>query len=123
MTGEDELNLYTSEAYQAFLKEHGIQVSMSRQGNCWDNAVMERFFGTLKRECTSREHFASQEQAHSTVFEYIECFLQSGAQALHSGLSQSSPICMSTKLTFHFRESTKPGQQQTHQCSSSRQAL
>jgi len=37
---------YTSEAYQSFLKTHGIQVSMSRKGNCWDNAVMERFFGT-----------------------------------------------------------------------------
>ena len=45
---------YTSEAYQAFLKENGIQVSMSRKGNCWDNAVMERFFGTLKRECILR---------------------------------------------------------------------
>jgi transposase InsO family protein len=40
----------TSSAYQEFLKDHGMCVSMSRKGNCWDNAVMERFFGTLKRE-------------------------------------------------------------------------
>ncbi len=38
---------YTSQAYQTFLKDHGLRVSMSRKGNCWDNAVMERFFGTL----------------------------------------------------------------------------
>jgi putative transposase len=65
---------YTSEAYQSFLKRQEIQVSMSRRGNCWDNAVIERFFGTLKRECTSREHFKTHEQARTTIFEYIEAF-------------------------------------------------
>ena len=47
---------YTSHAYQTFLKDHGIRVSMSRKGNCWDNAVMERFFGTLTREYTHAQH-------------------------------------------------------------------
>jgi putative transposase len=65
---------YTSEAYQAFLATHGIQVSMRSLGNCWDNAVVERFFGTLKRECTSREHFKTFEEARPALFEYMETF-------------------------------------------------
>jgi putative transposase len=65
---------YTSQAYQAFLKDHGIRVSMSRKGNCWDNAVMERFFGTLKRECTSRARLATHEEARTALFEYIEVY-------------------------------------------------
>ncbi len=63
---------YTSQAYQAFLKDHDMGVSMSRKGNCWDNAVMERFFGTPKRECTSRARFATHEAVRSALFEYIE---------------------------------------------------
>lgn len=63
---------YSSHAYQAFLKDHGMCVSMSRKGNWWDNAMMERFFGTLKRECTARAHCVTHEQARSALFEYIE---------------------------------------------------
>jgi transposase InsO family protein len=81
---------YTSEAYQAFLKEHGIQVSMSRKGNCWDNAVMERFFGTLKRECTSRERFQTHEEARTAIFEYIEAFYNRVRK--HSTRGYLSPI-------------------------------
>jgi putative transposase len=65
---------YTSHAYQTFLNDHGIRVSMSRKGNCWDNAVMERFFGTLKRECTARARFATHEEARTALFEYIEAY-------------------------------------------------
>lgn len=81
---------YTSEAYQAFLKGHGIDVSMSRKGNCWDNAVMERFFGTLKRECTSRERFQTHQQAHTAIFEYIEAFYNRVRK--HSTLGYLSPV-------------------------------
>jgi len=81
---------YTSEAYQTFLKEHDIQVSMSRKGNCWDNAVMERFFGTLKRECTSRERFQTHEEARTTIFEYIEAFYNRVRK--HSTLGYLSPV-------------------------------
>jgi len=81
---------YTSEAYQRFLKTHGIQVSMSRKGNCWDNAVMERFFGTLKRECTSREHFKTHEQARTAIFEYMEAFYNRVRK--HSTLGYLSPV-------------------------------
>jgi transposase InsO family protein len=72
---------YTSEAYQSFLQYHGIQASMSRKGNCWDNAVMERFFGTLKRECTSRKHFQTHEEARTAIFEYIEAFYVRSVQS------------------------------------------
>jgi putative transposase len=81
---------YTSQAYQAFLKEHGMRVSMSRKGNCWDNAVMERFFGTLKRECTSRARFPTHEQARTALFEYIEVYYNRVRK--HSTLGYLSPI-------------------------------
>jgi len=81
---------YTSEAYPSFLKKHGIQVSMSRKGNCWDNAVMERFFGTLKREWTSRAHFKTHEEARTTIFEYIEAFYNRVRK--HSTLGYLSPV-------------------------------
>ena len=81
---------YTSQAYQAFLQGHDIRVSMSRKGNCWDNAVMERFFGTLKRECTSRIRLTTHEQAHTALFEYIEVYYNRVRK--HSTLGYLSPV-------------------------------
>ena len=81
---------YTSHAYQTFLKDHGIRVSMSRKGNCWDNAVMERFFGTLKRECTTRARFATHEAARAALFEYIEAYYNRVRK--HSTLGYLSPV-------------------------------
>lgn len=81
---------YTSQAYQTFLKDQGIEVSMSRKGNCWDNAVRERFFGTLKREGTSREHFQTHQEARTAIFEYIEAFYNRVRK--HSTLGYLSPV-------------------------------
>jgi putative transposase len=81
---------YTSQVYQTFLKDHGLRVSMSRKGNCWDNAVMERFFGTLKRECTSRARFATHEEARTALFEYIEVYYNRVRK--HSTLGYLSPV-------------------------------
>lgn len=81
---------YTSQAYQAFLSKQGIIVSMSRKGNCWDNAVVERFFGALKRECTSREHFKTHGAARTALFEYIEAFYNRVRK--HSTLGYLSPV-------------------------------
>jgi putative transposase len=81
---------YTREAYQTFLKEHALQVSMSRKGNWWDNAVVERFFGTLKRECTSRERFQTHGEARTALFEYIETFYNRVRK--HSTLGYLSPV-------------------------------
>lgn len=79
---------YTSEGYLALLKAWGIQVSMSRTGNCYDNAMMERFFGTLKRECPM--HFETRQQARGAIFEYIECFYNRVRR--HSVLGYLSPV-------------------------------
>jgi putative transposase len=81
---------YTSSAYQTVLKQQGICISMSRKGNCWDNAVMERFFGTLKRECTSQVLFPTQEQARTALFEYIEIYYNRVRK--HSTLGYLSPF-------------------------------
>lgn len=81
---------YTSEAYQSLLAKQSIQVNMSRKGICWDNAVVERFFGTLKRECTSRERFKTQEEARTTLFEYIEIFYNRVRK--HSTLGYLTPV-------------------------------
>jgi transposase InsO family protein len=80
---------YTSQGYQALLVSHGIQVSMSRKGNCYDNAVMERFFGTLKEECVWRFVFQTRDQAQHVVFEYVECFYNRLRR--HSSLGYLSP--------------------------------
>jgi transposase InsO family protein len=82
---------FTSERYQTALRELGIEVSMSRTGNCWDNAAMESFFATLTKECTNRQRFQSRQEARSAIFEYIECFYN--PIRLHSTLQYSSPIC------------------------------
>ncbi len=81
---------FPSERYQAALRELGIEVSMSRTGNCWDNAAMESFFATLAKECTNRLRFQTQQEARSAIFEYIECFYN--PIRLHSTLEYSSPL-------------------------------
>lgn len=79
---------YTSDAYLALLHSWGIQISMSRTGNCSDNAVMERFFGTLKRECPM--HFETRQQARGAIFEFREVF--SNRVRRHSVLGYLSPV-------------------------------
>ena len=80
---------YTSDAYQQTLRTLGIQCSMSRTGCCYDNAVMERFFWSLKHEWTNHERFHNLEDAHLSVFRYIETFYNS--QRLHQTLGYLSP--------------------------------
>jgi putative transposase len=80
---------YASEAYQDALAGHGIEPSMSRTGNCWDNAVTESFFSTAKRELTHHEAYATREEARGSLFEYIEVFYN--RQRLHSTLGYRSP--------------------------------
>jgi transposase InsO family protein len=70
----DRGSQYTSDAYRAALAGADIIVSMSRTGNCYDNAVTESFFGTLKGECVERASFQTRRQARQTIFEYVECF-------------------------------------------------
>jgi putative transposase len=65
---------YASEHYQRRLAEEGIICSMSRRGDCWDNAPMESFFASLKKELVHHEDYATREQARASIFEYIEAF-------------------------------------------------
>jgi putative transposase len=91
----DRGSQYTSEQYQQVLASWHIQVSMSRTGNCYDNAVMERFFATLKGECIRRQRLQTREQAQYIVFEYIECFYN--RTRLHSSLQYVSPVQFESK--------------------------
>jgi putative transposase len=84
----DQGSQYTSATYQSSLSTANIQTSMSRVGNCYDNAVAESFFGTLKAECAT-DQFPTQALARTTIFEYIEVWYN--RQRLHSTLGYLSP--------------------------------
>ena len=81
---------YASGDYQTRLREHGIVCSMSRKGDCWDNAVAESFFSTLKAELVHRKDYVSRSQARASVFEYIETFYN--PRRRHSALGYLSPV-------------------------------
>ena len=80
---------YASDAYRTMLQAHGIGCSMSRTGNCYDNAVVESFFGTLKTELTHHEDYPTRDQAMQSIFEYIEVFYN--RQRKHSSLGYVAP--------------------------------
>jgi len=84
----DQGSQYASLEYQRLLAAHGIQVSMSRVGNCYDNAVVESFFATLKSECIDRR-FATREEARAAIFDYIEVWYN--RRRRHSTLGYLSP--------------------------------
>ncbi|QEG15577.1 Integrase core domain protein [Gimesia maris] len=85
----DRGSQYCSEAYQRALKVNGIQCSMSRKGDCWDNAVMESFFATLKKELVHRQKYETRASARHSIFEYIEVFYN--RERLRSSLGYQSP--------------------------------
>ena len=84
-----ESTQYTSEHFQALLKEQGVTCSMNRAGEVWDNSAMESFFSSLKTERTSRKVYRTREQARSDVFDYRECFYNPTRR--HSTLGYVSP--------------------------------
>ena len=67
-----ETKQYASGPYRKVLRRHGIRQSMSRKGDCYDNAPMESFFGTLKTELVHRTTFPTREAARRAIFEYVE---------------------------------------------------
>ena len=79
---------YTSHAYQNRLSDLGIKASMSRRGNCWDNAVMERFFRSLKTESISRDRYQNQEEIVWSVKKYIHFY---NTKRIHSAIGGTSP--------------------------------
>lgn len=86
----DRGSQYASQEVQAILREHGIVQSMSGTGSCYDNAITETFFHTLKTELIFWEHFETREQARQTIFHYIEVWYN--RQRLHSSLGYRTPV-------------------------------
>ncbi len=80
---------YASDSYQALLDRHGITASMSGRGDCYDNAMMESFWATLKTELIHLNDYATRAQARASIFEYVEVFYN--RKRLHSSLGYVSP--------------------------------
>ena len=80
---------YAAEPYRRVLERHGIKQSRSRRGNCLDNAPMESFFASLKKEHVHRVSYPTREAAKAAVFDYIEIFYN--RQRLHSALGYRTP--------------------------------
>ena len=85
----DRGSQYASHEYRAALRQHGMICSMSRRGDCWDNAVAESFWGTLKNELAAEMDFASRTEARRVLFEYIEGFYN--LRRRHSAIAYRSP--------------------------------
>lgn len=92
----DQGSQYTSEDFQRLLDAHGIVCSMSRRGNCWDNAAMESFFSTLKTERLSRKHYRCRDELRADVFDYIERFYN--PKRRHSTIGYISPVQFENQL-------------------------
>jgi transposase InsO family protein len=93
----DQGSQYSSSAYQQRLKELGIVSSMSRRGNCYDNAPMESFWATLKKECIYRSALMRREQARQAIFLYREGFYQHHRR--HSALGYLTPAQFEAQMT------------------------
>ena len=94
---------YCAWSYRDLLHQHGILQSMSRKGDCWDNAPMESFFKTLKVEEVYQRRYATRDEARQSIFEYIEIFYN--RQRLHSALGYETPDAFeaqtNTRTTEH----------------------
>ncbi len=98
MHHSDRGSQYAATEYQKLLTETEMVCSMSRKGNCWDNAPMESFFATLKTELVYREQFKTRQEAKTKIFEYIEVFYN--RQRRHSTLGNVSPVDFERRQTL-----------------------
>jgi transposase InsO family protein len=81
---------YAARAYRRLLEKHSMLCSMSRKGDCWDNAPMESFFGSMKTELDDDKVFETRQAAKNAIFSFIEGFYN--RQRLHSAIGYCSPI-------------------------------
>jgi putative transposase len=86
----DQGSTYATASYRELLKRHAIRQSMSRKGNCWDNAPMESFFHTLKTELVMHCDYQTRTEARSSLFDYIEVFYN--RQRRHSSIHYAAPL-------------------------------
>ena len=87
---------FASAAYRQVLADHGLLASMSRKGNCYDNAFIESFWSSLKYELVYHHRFASRADARAAIFDYIETFYNRAR--LHSSLGYVSPVVFESQL-------------------------
>ena len=99
-----EFAQYASDAFQARLRTAGIQCSMSRRANCWDNAVAESFFSTLKTELVHDVIFTTKASATSTIAEWIEVFYN--GQRRHSTLGHVAPAVFERRYYDNLNAAT-----------------
>jgi putative transposase len=92
----DRGSQYASHEYRGMLEEHGIRCSMSRKGNCYDNAVQESFFHTLKTELTHHFQYQTRAEARASVFDYIEVFYN--RERLHSTIGYQAPVSFEERV-------------------------
>lgn len=95
----DRGSQYASDSHHEILQQHGIKQSMSRKGNCWDNAVAESFFHILKTELVHHVKFNTQEEAKQAIFEYIEVFYN--RVRMHSANDYLSPVEFEQAYNFN----------------------
>ena len=93
----DRGSQYASDAYRELLRRHGVVASMSRAGNCYDNAKMESFWATLKSELIQDRVFDSRTEAKSEIFWYIEAFYN--RTRLHGAVGYQSPVDFENSLS------------------------
>lgn len=91
---------YTSDDFRNELVKHHIECSMSGNGNCYDNAVVESFFGVLKRERVNRTQYRTRDEARSDLFDYIECFYNQKRR--HGYLGNQSPVIFEKTMNELF---------------------
>jgi len=108
-----EFTQYAWADYRHLLDAHGIECSMSRRANCWDNAVVESFFATLKTELIHHADYPSPAEARAAIFEFIEVFYN--RQRRHSTLGYQTPAGFErmARAAYLTNLSTKPGQVHT----------
>jgi len=96
----DRGSQYASYSHRDLLELHGIEQSMSRKGNCWDNAVAESFFHTLKTELVYHETYETKAQANQSIFEWIEVYYN--RQRMHSANNNLSPVEFEEKMMLQL---------------------
>jgi len=108
MHHSDRGSQYCSSAYRALQVSYGMKTSMSRKGNCWDNAPTESFFGTPKTESLHHYHFATREQVRQVVFGYIEVFYNRIRR--HAKIGNQVPIDFANQQQFaaSFKRLARP---------------
>ncbi len=98
----DRGSQYASHSFRAKLAAWGCPQSMSRRGNCWDNAVTESFFGILKNELVHHERFATRQEARDKIFDYIEVFYN--RSRIHSAADYFAPAEYEARYQAQLKE-------------------